>query len=313
MTQLIPYLLAFLAAVLIIAKAGDAFVDAACGIARSYGVSRAVIGLTLVSFATTVPEFFTSTIASALGDVGIAYGNAVGSVIANTALILAVPVLAVSVSVEKERLQEASVLLGLGAAIILLTLDAELSRHEGFLLLFILALFLKFVIRREAKKGGKSRPEKESALRYKFSIFGISAVGIAIASRMLIYSGVGVAQFFGIPEIVIGLTMVAVGTSIPELATAIISSIKKVPELSLGNIIGANILNLMWVLGTSSAIRPLPVDLGTVWFGNSMMLGIIVLLIAFIRQGRLGRQHGILLLALYAFYLAGFLVLGHVG
>lgn len=305
MTQLILYLLVLLMGILIIAKAGDAFVDAACAIARGYGVPQAIIGLTLVSFATTAPEFLTSTMASALGDVDIAYGNAVGSIIANTALILAVTMVAVPILVERERVHDGLVLLGLGAILILLTLNAELSRYEGVGLLLVLGLFLWFVIGREAKREGRSKSGEKLRLMERFLIFGISALGIAIASRMLIYSGVGIAEFFRVPEIVIGLTVIAVGTSIPEFTTAVISAVKKVPELSLGNIIGANILNLVWVLGTSSVIRPLQVDSKSIWFSNPVMLAIIALLLAFMARGRLKRWHGILFLAIYLSYLIG--------
>lgn len=308
MIQLILYLLVLLLGVLIIAKAGDAFVDAACAIARGYGIPQAVIGLTLVSFATTVPEFLTSTMASALGDVGIAYGNAVGSIIANTALILAVAMVAVPILVKRERVHDGLVLLGLGGILILLTLNAELSRYEGIGLLLMLGMFLWFVIRREAKRERRSKSGEKVRLKHKFIIFGISAAGIAIASRMLIYSGIGIAEFFGIPEIVIGLTVIAVGTSIPEFTTAIISAVKKVPELSLGNIIGANILNLVWVLGASSVIRPLQVDSKSIWFSNPVMLAITALLVLFMAKGRLKRGHGILFIAVYISYLIGLIL-----
>jgi cation:H+ antiporter len=305
MIPLLLYFIVLCLGVLIIWKAGDAFIDAACTIAKELGVSKAIIGLTLVSLATTAPEFLTSTMASALGEVGIAYGNAIGSIITNTALILAIAMIVIPISVERERVHEGLMLLGLGGLLLIFALNSELSRYEGVGLLLLLGLFLWFMIRREVKREGRSRPKRKSKLGREFLIFGICAAGIAIGSRMLIYSGANIAEFFGVPSIAIGLTIIAFGTSVPEFATAMISVAKKVPELSLGNILGANVLNVVLVLGASSTIRSLPVDPQSIRFSNPMMLILIALLVVFMVKGRMRRRHGVLFLALYVFYLIG--------
>ena len=295
------YVGALLASVALIWKAGDVFVDSACAIARGLRVSEAVIGLTVVSFATTAPEFVTSTWAAWMGSVGVAYGNAVGSCIANIGLVLAVAMMmAATIPVKKGRFQEGMSMLGFGGLVTFLVLDGSLNRYEALLLLLLTVAFLRLIMRRE-KRGGQ-----KGGMGFKkptiFFVFG--ALGVIVGSRLLIYSGVGIASLVGVSEAVIGFTLVAFGTSVPELATAVISASKKVAELSLGNIIGANILDLGWVLGVAGVISPLVVDFHTLLFSNLVMVGTMTALLVFMRTGRrLTGAEGVVLLALYAFYL----------
>lgn len=309
----ISYTPALLAGLASIAVGGNVFVDSACAIARRLGVSRAVIGLTLVSFATTAPELVASTMAAGMGNVGLAYGNAVGTCIANIALILAIVAATAAIPIERDRLNEGAVMVGLGALVTIIAWDGTLSRYEGVGLLLILVLFLRFIVRRErrnariARAGGQEYPAQLGRL---ILLFSLGALGILVGSRLLIYSGRGMAESLGVSEAVIGFTMVAVGTSLPELVTAVMSAFKRVPELSLGNIVGANILDLTWVLGLSAVIRPLSVGLQTIWFSNLMMFLIMASLLVFMRTGqRLTRGEGWALLALYAFYLTGLILL----
>lgn len=300
------YLVALLLSFLIIAKAGDIFVDSACAIARGLSVPRAVIGLTIVSFATTLPEFTTSNFASLLGEVEIAYGNAVGTCIFNAAFILGVAALISAISVHRERLHESLVMLGFGFLVMFLALDGGLGLLDGLLLLLALAIFLRLVLRREVNRRKHVRANRKGGLRRPVLLFILGAAGVVIGARLLIYSGVGIAALFGVSEATIGFTIVAVGTSLPELATAIISSFKGVPELSLGNIIGANILDLSWVLGSAAIINPLTANLQELLFSNSMMLIVMATILIFMRTGkRITRREGIVLLALYIAYASG--------
>ncbi|MCS7131206.1 MAG: sodium:calcium antiporter, partial [Hadesarchaea archaeon] len=171
-----------------------------------------------------------------------------------------------------------------------------------------LGLFLSFLGRRErgTRREGEMLPGSTPSLRRLVLGFLLGAVGIVVGSRLLLYSGVGIARSLGVPEAVIGFTLVAVGTSLPELTTAAISAVKRVPELSLGNIIGANVLDLTWVLGFAAALKPFSVGPGGVGFSNLMMLVVMASLLAFMLTGRrLSRGEGIVLLALYGFYLGG--------
>jgi len=309
----ILYLLTLLAGLASIAIGGNAFVDSACAIARRLGVPRAVIGLTLVSFATTAPEFIASTMAAGMGNVQLAYGNVVGTCIANISLILAIVAVAVMIPVERDRLNEGAIMVGLGGLVTIIAWDGTLSRYEGMGLLLLLVLFLRFIARRErrnARIAREGRPRHPAKLGRLLLLFSLGALGILVGSRLLIYSGMGIAKSLGVSEAVIGFTMVAIGTSLPELVTAIVSAFKRIPELSLGNIVGANILDLTWVLGLSAVIRPLAVGFQAIWFSNLMMFLIMALLLAFMRTGqRLTRGEGWALLALYAFYLVGLVLL----
>lgn len=301
-------LLALPVGLALIVVGGNAFVDSACALARRLGVSRAVIGLTLVSFATTTPELATSAMAAAMGSGGVAYGNVVGSCIANIALILSIVVVAVSIPIERDRLGEGAVMLALAAVVVAMAHNGKVSRLEGLSLLLALGLFLGFLVRRGRGAVGEELVLAEGTPRLRRLALGFSlgAAGIIVGSRLLIYSGVGIARSLGVPEAVIGFTLVAVGTSLPELTTAAISAIKRVPELSLGNIIGANALDLTWVLGFAATLKPLSIAWAEVWFSNLTMLAIMALLLGFMFTGRrLSRGEGVALLSLYGLYLAG--------
>lgn len=309
--EIFLYFLALIISILIISKAGGSFVDSACKIARWLRVSPAVIGLTIVSLCTTSPEVTTSSIAALLGSGGMAYGNAIGSVIVNTGLILAVPAILIGISIHKHRLFEATFWLGLSILLILLTIDTQLSRLEGLALLFLLLGFFIFIIHREGKvRKQPTVSSEESGIEKAFLLFFLSALGIIIGSRLLVYGGKGIALFFGVPEEVIGFTLLAFSTSLPELVTAIFSSLRRVGELSLGNIIGANILNLTLVIGIASLIRPLLVEPSAMFFSNTVMLLIAALLLLFLKtRQKLTRTNGLLLLLIYVSYLLGLVLL----
>lgn len=306
------YLLALLVSILIISKAGNSFVDSACGIARKLGVSPAIIGLTIVSFATTTPELFTSVISAWLGSVGMAYGNAVGSNIANIGVVIAVPAILTGISIHKHRLHEAGFMLGLSALVALLTIDTQISRFEGLVLFLLVVGFFVFVILREGKTERQPiDPPDEQGIKKTILLFTFSALGIILGCRLLVYAGVGIASFLGISQAVIGFTLLAFGTSLPELITAIFAAVRKVGELSLGNIIGANIQNITKVLGIAAMVSPLSVELSTLFLSNAMMLLTAILLLLFMKTGgRLTRGEGLFLLLLYTSYLFGLVLLG---
>ncbi|MCD6247977.1 MAG: calcium/sodium antiporter [Hadesarchaea archaeon] len=304
--ELILYVVAFVAAVVLIGKAGDVFVSSSCGIARALGVSQAVVALTLIAFATSAPEFFTSTIAAALGEVEISYANVVGSNIINISLVLGLAAVFGAVNVNRERLKEGTIMLGIGIVLVLMALDGEVSAIEGVVLLLIFVLFLKFVWGREANRGRDNSTRGREGLGRLFLLFVVGATGTILGAWLLVYSGAGFARVVGVPESAIGFTLVAVGTSLPELATIIIASAKRLPEISAGTVIGSNIFNAALVIGCASVIRPLRVDHQAIWFSNPMMLIAMLLLLGFMWTGlKLSRREGIGLLAFYVFYLAG--------
>lgn len=296
----------FIAAILLIAKAGDVFVDSACRIARALGVSQAVIALTLVAFATSAPEFFTSVIAAGLGNVEISYGNVIGSNIINITPILALAAIFGMAQIGREQFGEGVIMLAVGGALAAMALNGVIEPIEGLLLLAIFTLFLRFVLKREVGKTREKTPSEQRRLGRSILLFILGTVGVILGARLLIYSGVGIALGVGVSEAAIGFTLVAIGTSIPELATIIISIRKRLPEFSVGTIVGSNIFNTALIIGSAALIRPLAVDPQGIWFSNPMMLAVMTLLLVFMwGRRKLTRGQGVTLLAFYALYLAG--------
>jgi cation:H+ antiporter len=317
----IVYIGALVVSILIIAKAGDVFLDSACGIARALGVSQAVIALTLIAFATSAPEFFAALTASGLGHAGVAYGDVVGSNIVNITLILALAAIFGMAWIKKVGLEDGLIMLGVGGALLVMSLNGVIGPVEGLLLLAIFTLFLRFVIKRERtgeRKLGSSTP-KERSLGKLFLLFAAGTAGLIIGSWLLVFGGVGIGQTAleaaGLTrleaEAVVGFTVIAIGTSIPELATIVISIKKKLVEISVGTIIGSNIFNMALIIGSGSLVGAaagefLRADPQGIWFSNPMMLLSMALLVGFMwKRKRLARKSGIALLALYAIYLTG--------
>ncbi|MFC1804994.1 calcium/sodium antiporter [Candidatus Omnitrophota bacterium] len=298
----------FLLGFAVIIKSADFFTDGAEGIARAFHIPRLIIGLTIVSLATTFPEFTVSSISSYMGSSGMAIGNALGSCICNMALILAVAALINPLRLKSRSVKPEIIFFISGALILyLFILDGRLVRWEGLLLILLLAAFFVFIVRRELKARKGSNQERSKDVNIKLSLvkFCIGTAGVILAAKYaIIPSGIKIAHFLGVPEIVIGLSMVALGTSLPELAAAGVASFKKMGELAVGNVIGANILNILWVLGGASMIRSLNVDFQTLSFTMPVVLLIGALVLLFAGSGfRLTRAEGSVLLLIYTGYI----------
>lgn len=318
---MIEFVIALVAAILLIAKAGDVFVDSACRIARALGVSQVVIALTLIAFATSAPEFFTSVIAAGLGNVGISYGNVVGSNIVNITPILALAAIYGMAQVSRERVSEGLIMLATGGALAAMALNGVIGPIEGLLLLVIFVLFLRFLLKREIrrKKTKQKIIRKQESLRKLFLIFILGTAGVIIGARLLVFGGAGIAQSalvaagFGVleAEAAVGFTIIAIGTSIPELVTIVISIKKRLPAISVGTIIGSNIFNAALVIGSASLVSTargssLGMDSQAIWFSGPMMLAAMGLLVGFMwGRRRLTRAHGVALLLFYAVYIVG--------
>jgi len=318
----IEFILALVVAIVLVAKAGNLFVDSACRIARVLGVSQVMIALTLIAFATSVPEFFTAIMASGLGHVGISYGNVVGSNIINITPILALAAVFGMARIRRGGVGEGLIMLAVGGVLAAMSLNEVIGPIEGLLLLAIFVLFLRFVLKRESARRKSLEihiPKKREGLPKLFLLFIIGTAGILLGSWLLVWGGAGVAQTALVAagltileaEAAVGFTIIAIGTSLPELVTIIISIRKKLPEISIGTIIGSNIFNTALVIGSASLVSAargvsLGIDSQGLWFSNPMMLLSMVLLVGFMwGRKRLTRRHGIALLAFYAFYLTG--------
>jgi cation:H+ antiporter len=308
--------LLFLLGLGIIAKGADWFTDASVSIAEATRVPKAIIGATIVSVATTLPEFSVSLTAALSRQPQTAIGNAVGSTICNIGLILATMVLIRPVIIEQDAVRKQGVFMVLaGAAVILLAIRGTLSRGGGLVLVagFVAYIWYSINTARSHRRGHQAldsteRDSKEPGPQIGFFLLG--AAGVVVGSMLLVKNARVLAEWLDVPELVVGLTAVAVGTSLPEYVTAITATLKGHGELGVGNVIGANILDLVWVLGVSALTRPLHLERQTQVLDLPLMLLIMVLLVVMIgNDSSLKRWEGAVLFGVYMLYLALMLTL----
>ncbi|MBR5094883.1 MAG: calcium/sodium antiporter [Oscillospiraceae bacterium] len=329
--MLVPVLL-FLVGFGLLIKGGDWFVDGSVGIARRFRLPELLIGATIVSIGTTLPEVMVSSQAAIEGNAGISYGNAIGSVICNTSLIAAI-----TISVSPGKVSPKSFSLPtaffFAAAVSYAVVAWTAGRFQRWMGLVYLAVFVVYmaVSTMQMKKhpelaeddagetgapedaGETGAPEdageKESSLVKELLLLVIGAAAIALGARFLVDNGTKIAAALGVPDSVIGLTMVALGTSLPELITAVTSLVKGHGALSLGNVIGANLFNIVLVSGTAIAISPFAVPAEKTILGgvnSSLVIDLPVMLAVMaimclpaLKKGELRRWQGILLLCIY--------------
>ena len=300
--------LIFAAALAILLKSANFFVDGAVGIANIFGIPKIVIGIVLVSLATTLPEFSVSVQSAYLGHPEIALGNAVGSVMADEGLALSLAaIIGISIAVDRNILKSFGFFL-IGSAFIsyAFAFDAFIGRIEGILLISLLAGYYYYLIRRGMPKSAQ-RYQKKSLSHPKLKkilvFFIIGAAGVIVSSRLVIWSGLSIAKIFGVPEIIIGLTMIAIGTSLPEISTAITSAVKGHGEIAIGNILGADVLNLLWIIGAAAIVNPIRVNPRTIAFAYPWMIILVVTMVILMwHRHQLTRKKGMLLVALYVVY-----------
>ena len=314
----IAIVLLFLLGLALIIKGGDFFVDAASWIAEVSGIPKFLIGATIVSLATTLPELLVSLMASASGSIGIAVGNAVGSVTANVGLIMGISVVCLASPIDRKA--QSFKFIMMAAAIALLTafsLGGSLSIPGSIVML---AMFLAYMV--ESVTGARSAmkadtgDEKPAADRrtvivnlLKF-VFGVA--GIVIGARLMVDYGTELARLLGVPESIIGATLVAIGTSLPELVTTITALVKKQASLSIGNIVGANIIDLTLILPLCSVVsgKALPILRQNILLDMPFCLGLVLLaVIPPLVTKRFHKLQGAAMLVVYAVYV-GLLVSG---
>lgn len=302
----------FLLGLILVLKGGNVFVDSSTAITSLLRVPRFIIGGTIVSLATTSPEFIVSATASYMGDSGIALGNALGSVIANIGLIVGVTAILTPVSVELLSFKRRCLwMLILTLFVFIFAWNSIISRWGGlFLVLSAIAYLILNIVKAnwERQKNYLMTEQPEEAISISKSIlyFIIGIILVIAGSWLLVNAGIAIATALKIPSILIGLTAVAVGTSLPELITAITSAKKKVADLSISNIIGANILNLSLIVGTAAIIHPLTIDKITRNYAFPwVFIMIIGMMLVFWRTGKITKIAGISLLFLYVIYMIG--------
>ena len=305
--------LAICAGIALLTFGADRFVGAAASLAQRLGLSPLFIGLTLVSVGTSFPELVVSSTAVLSGHPAVGVGNVLGSNIANVFLVLGLSSLLQPVKVEPEVIsRDYSALLLATLLAWLMASNKVLSRLEGVVLLIGLVVYYGITLRTAA--ASEDRQENKAGHLPAQSLFGlvlwllVSLLLLLAGSRLLIWGGVGLAQTMGVSEMVIGLTVVALGTSLPELATTLTGIIKKQDAIAVGNVVGSNMFNTLAILGTTSVLSPLPITSENTSRDFPMMLlaSLILWPISWSRrkgQGRVNRFEGAILLGVYGAYL----------
>ncbi len=286
---------------------GNWLLKSAVALSLRLEIPKIVIGMTVVSFATSAPELIVSIKAALDGFPDLALGNVIGSNIANLGLVLAITILLGSIDVRKSfYITDWPVMMMASVLFVgFIYFDGTLQRYEGIIMLVFLFAFLIYILRFQKTAVVDELPEDDKPLPlYKTALFlGLGGVALWGGSEFLIDGAVGLASKFGVSDRVIGVTVVSVGTSIPELAASIIAVIKKEKAISLGNLIGSNIFNLLAVLGITSIITPINVvDQGLLTNDIFWMLGIsfLILPLVLLPKGlRLGWRDGLVLIAVY--------------
>ncbi len=307
------YLLLVIGFILLI-KGADVFVDGASKIARKIGIPSIIVGLTIVSIGTSAPELAISIISALDGNGGIAIGNVIGSNMFNALVVLGATSV-ISPIIFKKTTVKRDYVVDLFATILVYILtfgfsmrDGDLSRMDGVILLFICIIYMILLIRIVRGRDLRNENRDENINIFKniiISIIGI--IGIVIGGDMVVDNATVIATTLGMSEKLVGLTIVAMGTSLPELVTSIVAAIKGEKEIALGNVLGSNIFNLLLIIGTSSAISPFIVS-------KSLIVDFIILIISTILIGgmiflnkkdikKITRIEGVMLLAIYVCYL----------
>lgn len=313
--MIIPFLL-FIVGLLFLIKGGDWFVDGSTGLAHRFHVPELLIGATIVSIGTTLPEVMVSANSAVSGHSQIAYGNAIGSIICNTALISAITISVKPGKVEKKSLITPVAFFFAAAAIysVVSYSSGYFSRFTGLVFLLLFVVYMVFTVlqmKRSPYQPEEDEEEEENPLYKDLLLLIVGAALIAVGADLLVENGTLIAKTLGVPESVIALTFVALGTSLPELVTAITSLMKGHGALSLGNVIGANLFNLVLVNGVSVTLSPFAIPAHTEIAGinASLLVDIPVMLfvmafmtIPALLKGKLSRYQGILLLFTYAAY-----------
>ena len=308
---MIKAIILFIVGLILICLGGDRLVDAAVAIAKKMGIPQIVVGATIVSIGTTLPEVRVSTTAAFDGSAAIATGNAFGSIICNTALIAGLtqtirPSKKIgAASVRWRSIFFFAVLLAMN---IYAYLTEQFNRPAGVVLLLLFAVYAYLNIRRAGAEGeGTEEGEaEENVVVWKQLLILVVCAGLLyVGANLLVDNGILIAEALGVPERVIAVTFIALGTSLPELVTSVVSIIKGYGNVGLGNIIGANILNMLLVIGIPAAIAGIPVEQSTIRVDMPLAFCVMaVLLIPILIRKKSSRIQGILLLAIYVAYCA---------
>lgn len=294
----------------ILIAGGEVLVRGAVGIALKFNLSPLVIGMTVVSFGTSAPELLVSLKAALEGHPEIAIGNVVGSNIVNISLILGITAMVLPIPVKKNTLKiDWTIMMGVSILFYLFILNGILNTWEGVIFVILLILFVIYQLK--SSKTNETNDEDEAIEEVKsnysnvylhllFIVVGV--VALSFGAEWLLTGTVNIAQDFGVSEHIISVTIVAFGTSVPELATSVIAAFKKQMDISVGNLIGSNIFNLLAVLGITSLIKEIPVSNQVIFNDVFWMLGTVLLTLLVMLKYKISRWKGAVLVIVYSAY-----------
>jgi len=313
--EMILFLAALAVGLVLLVWSAGRFVDGAATAARYAGMPPLLIGMVIIGFGTSMPEMVVSALASAQGNPGVALGNAYGSNIVNIGLILGLTAMLSPIAVASRVVRkELPILLGITLVSGLLLMDGLLGLKEALILLVLFVLMMIWTIHSASRGKGDvldeefSREVDAKTMSLKQSLFWL-VLGLAVligSSRLLVWGAVGIAKSLGVSDLIIGLTIVAIGTSLPELASSIVAVRKNEHDMALGNIIGSNMFNLLVVVGIAGAVSPMQVGPQVLYRDWAVMAGLTVILLpmclGFRKPGRINRLEGAVLLVVYLVY-----------
>lgn len=306
--------LAIIGGLLLLIWSADRFVDGAAATARHFGMPQLLIGMVIIGFGTSAPEMIVSAFSAINGNPGIALGNAYGSNITNIALILGLTALILPLAVNSQVLkQELPVLIFVTVLSAFLIMDGDVSRLDAWILLAVFFIYMGWTIWNglHNKEDSLTTDVKEELQEQAYMSLGkallLVVIGLAllmVSSQLLVWGAVEVAHYFGVSDLIIGLTIVAVGTSLPELASSIMAARKNEVDLAVGNIIGSNLFNTLAVVGIAGAISPMHVG-QEIFTRDMFVMSILTLLLFFFgfgKKGEINRFKGMILLVTYIAY-----------
>ncbi|WP_107688175.1 calcium/sodium antiporter [Neisseria wadsworthii] len=315
-------IIAVIIGLVLLVWSADRFIDGSAATARHFGMPPLLIGMVIVGFGTSAPEIVVSVMSALDGSPGIALGNAYGSNIANIALILGITALISPIVVQPQIVRkEMPVLLGITALSALLLLDGRLSVWNGAALLVILVVYMARTVMQNLKGADNliediSVELENTHMSLKRGLFwlALGLLVLVLSSRLLVWGAVTVAQSLGVSDLVIGLTVVAIGTSLPELASSVMAARKGEHDIALGNVVGSNLFNTLAVVGLAAVISPMDVAPEILNRDVVVMSALTVLLFVFCLGkggfGKIGRFKGLVLLAAYIAYTV-YLIMGN--
>lgn len=295
--------------------AGDALVRGAVGLAERFGIPPLIIGLTVVALGTSAPELMISIQAAFEGAPDIAIGNVVGSNIANVLLVLGIPALIAAIPCDQPGLARSTVfMIVISLVFAFFALSGQLVLWHGMVFLALLGVFLVgSYLSAKSAGNGPSTSDIETidgvegvpqSLWAAIGFFAVGIIGLPLAADATVESASSIARSLGVSEVIIGLTIIAIGTSLPELVTTVVAAFKGQSDVGVGNVIGSNVFNILFILGVTSAITPIPIAEQILRFDLWVMLASSAILLPFVlKKWTIGKKTGLAFLAIYAIYL----------